>query len=149
MNTLKKNAPPLCIIYMLMPWIITLVTLTLVRMWYLETTLGKNPTIAMYLRKKSQRFVLKVIPSWGPSWLRNILKLLSILKYLQSSQSTTLLPPWHPNYSLPHKPFSLVCMYYSVTLFLWTRIFDWCVVWWGSKEQHQKDTCFKEIGLHL
>ena len=29
----------------------------------------------------------------------------------------------------------------------WTHIFDWCVVKWGWKNKHYKDTCSKEIGL--
>ena len=28
-------------------------------------------------------------------------------------------------------------------------IFDWCVVWWGSKNKHHKDTCSKGVGLHI
>lgn len=30
---------------------------------------------------------------------------------------------------------------------MWTSIYEWCVVWCGSKEGHQKDMCRIKIGL--
>ena len=27
-----------------------------------------------------------------------------------------------------------------------TRLLDWCVVWWGSKNKHLEDTCLKGVG---
>ena len=36
----------------------------------------------------------------------------------------------------------------SVTYLRRTLIFEWYVVWCGSKNKYQKDTCLKEIGLH-
>ena len=34
-----------------------------------------------------------------------------------------------------------------VTYLYWTPIFEWYVVWCGSKSKYQKDKCSKEIGL--
>ena len=31
----------------------------------------------------------------------------------------------------------------------WTHIANWCVVGRGSKNEHSKDTCLKDIGLCL
>jgi hypothetical protein len=36
---------------------------------------------------------------------------------------------------------------YNTTI-IWTPIFEWYVVGCGSKNRHQNDTYFKEIGLH-
>ena len=41
------------------------------------------------------------------------------------------------------------CGWYLVTYLNHTPMFDWCVVGWGSKYKRHKDTCLKEIGLHL
>ena len=38
---------------------------------------------------------------------------------------------------------------YSVTFLKQTPLFEWFVVRYGSKNKHCKDTCSKEIGLHL
>jgi hypothetical protein len=54
------------------------------------------------------------------------------------------LPPWE---HLFHKFVTKVCWCYSVTLLNRTHMFYWCVVRWGSKNKHHKDTCLKEIGL--
>ena len=37
----------------------------------------------------------------------------------------------------------------TVTYLKWTPIIEWCVVWCESKNRSQKDTCSKEIGLHV
>ena len=42
-----------------------------------------------------------------------------------------------------------ICGCYLVPLLNWALIFDWCMVWWGSKSKYHKDTCLKEIGLRL
>lgn len=31
----------------------------------------------------------------------------------------------------------------------WSPIFNWCVLWWGSKNIHLKHTCSIEIGLRI
>ena len=36
---------------------------------------------------------------------------------------------------------------YLVTCLIRTPIFQWCVVYYGSKNGYQKDMCLKEIGL--
>ena len=38
-----------------------------------------------------------------------------------------------------------VCGCYLVTFLNQTAIFDWCVVRWGSRNNHHKDTCFKRV----
>ena len=35
-----------------------------------------------------------------------------------------------------------------VPTIMWTPISEWCVGRCGSKDEHQKDMCFKEIRLH-
>ena len=42
-----------------------------------------------------------------------------------------------------------VCECYLVTFLNWTSLFDWCVTSQGSKNKDHKDTCLKNIGLHL
>jgi hypothetical protein len=42
-----------------------------------------------------------------------------------------------------------VCGCYSATFLNRTPVFDWCVVWQGSKNKHHRDTFLKEIGLHF
>ena len=41
------------------------------------------------------------------------------------------------------------CKCYLVPLLNRIPIFNWYVVQWGSKSKHRKDTCLKEIELHL
>lgn len=46
-----------------------------------------------------------------------------------------------------HKAHILKC--YWLIFIYWTRIFQWCVVRFGSRNKHQRDTCLKKITLHL
>ena len=42
-----------------------------------------------------------------------------------------------------------VCECYLVTVLNWTPIFESCAIRTGSKNKHHKDTCLKEIDLHV
>ena len=37
----------------------------------------------------------------------------------------------------------------SISDLKWILVFEWCMVGWGSKNGHQKDICWKEIGLYV
>jgi hypothetical protein len=46
-------------------------------------------------------------------------------------------------------PTSLVEVPKSNTTIIWTPLFEWYVVRCGSQNKHQRDMCFKEIGLNV
>ena len=42
-----------------------------------------------------------------------------------------------------------ICGCYSMTFLNWTRLYNWYMVWWESKDKHHKNTCLIEIKLCL
>ena len=38
-------------------------------------------------------------------------------------------------------------MHNLITSVNWTPIFEWCMVWWGSKKEYQEEMCLTDIGL--
>ena len=42
-----------------------------------------------------------------------------------------------------------VCAFHLVLVLNQTPIFDWHVIWWGSKNKHHEDTRWEYIRLHL
>lgn len=58
---------------------------------------------------------------------------------------------WDLNFYL--SDLNSMCRWYLVAFLnetpRWLVIGVWCLVWWGSKNNHHKHICFKMIGLHL